>query len=87
MKKYCSDVLHESIKYSYVLLFVSIFMKFVHLKSVLLLADLVDFLFQITLVVMLDEVIDSVLSREKKEILLQSLKKTRPVKSRPGMYT
>ena len=63
-------------------------MKFVHLKWVLLLADLVDFLFQITLVVMLDEVRDSVLSREKKrEILLESLKKTRPVKSSPGMYT
>ena len=58
-------------------------MKFVHLKWVLLLADLVDFLFQITLVVMLDEVRDSVLSREKKEILLESLKKTRPVKSSP----
>ena len=42
-------------------------MKFVHLKWVLLLADLVDFLFQITLVVMLDEVRDSVLSREKKK--------------------
>ena len=63
-------------------------MKFVHLKWVLLLADLVDFLFQITLVVMLDEVRDSVLSREKKrEMILESLKKTRPVKSSPGMYT